>query len=116
MRVAGLCLRAPGRVKRPMNRSAVPRAQLAREIAHELFGGTGTVFNTNNLLYVAVKITNITLAQAEDVNRLVDGRNDPDQPVAGSVLAGTNTTGRFRYTTTPAGTTTAFYLATPIPQ
>lgn len=79
----------------------------------ELSGGTGTAFSTSNTLYVALKITGLTLAQAQEINSLVDGSADPDQPVSGSVTAGTNTTGRLRYTTT-AGVTTVYYLATPI--
>lgn len=93
--------------------SAVLQRYDATNDKGEISGGTGTTFSTSGMLYVAVKITGLSLAQAQDINSLVDGSSDADQPVSGSVTAGTNTTGRLRYTTS-SGTTTVYYLATPL--
>jgi prepilin-type N-terminal cleavage/methylation domain-containing protein len=79
----------------------------------EVSGGTGTTFSDTASLFVAIKIVNLTMLQAQTINELVDGNADPDQPVAGSVTIGTNTTGRLRYKTTASGST-AYYLAAPI--
>jgi prepilin-type N-terminal cleavage/methylation domain-containing protein len=75
--------------------------------------GTGGTFNANNTLFAAVTITGLTAAQAQLVNRLLDGQDDLD--VLTGPYAGANITGRFRYDVPSAGNVVvAYFLAAPL--
>ena len=75
--------------------------------------GTGGVFNQNNTVFAAITVVGLTTAQAQTINRLIDGDDDTD------VLAGPNTganvQGRFRYDVPNANAiVVAYYLASPM--
>lgn len=76
-------------------------------------------FSTTNTIFVAVQIVGLTPAQAQLVNRNVDGPNDVATNVAG--VGTVNWTGRFRFgpvigAGAMSGTVTAYFLSVPIAQ
>lgn len=78
-------------------------------------GGTSTAtYSSSGTQFYAVQITGLTKSQADVVNTIIDGSNDPDQ-TAGDI--GSNSTGRFRFDKPDANNlVVAYYLAVPISQ
>jgi prepilin-type N-terminal cleavage/methylation domain-containing protein len=78
-------------------------------------GGTSTsTYSGTGTQFVAVQVTGLTKPQADIVNTIIDGSNDPDQ-TAGDI--GSNSTGRFRFDKPDANNlVVAYYLAVPISQ
>jgi prepilin-type N-terminal cleavage/methylation domain-containing protein len=74
---------------------------------------TGGVFDPTKTLFAALTVVGLTTAQAQIVNKLIDGGDDAD--VAAGTYAGANVTGRFRYDKPNAnGAVVAYFLAAPI--
>ena len=75
--------------------------------------GTGGTFDPNKTLFATLTIVGLTTPQAQLVNKLLDGSDDPD--VLAGPYIGANTTGRFRWDKPAAnGEVVAYYLAAPI--
>jgi prepilin-type N-terminal cleavage/methylation domain-containing protein len=79
----------------------------------ETVGGTGASFSAAHTLFVAIKVTGLTAAQAEIINKMIDGPSDPN--VATGLNKGANTTGRFRFEPPNANhIVVAHFMAAPI--
>lgn len=78
-------------------------------------GGTSTAtYSSTGTQFVAVQVTGLTKPQADIINTIIDGSNDPDQ-TTGDV--GSNSSGRFRFDKPDANNlVVAYYLAVPISQ
>jgi prepilin-type N-terminal cleavage/methylation domain-containing protein len=81
-------------------------------------GGTvGATFVATNTLFVAIRVVGLTLSQAQAVNRLIDGSNDPDVAAGDPTNPRANITGRFRYDTSNGSSpVVAYYLSVPVTQ
>jgi prepilin-type N-terminal cleavage/methylation domain-containing protein len=77
-------------------------------------GSTAGSYTSTGTQFVAVQITGLTKPQADIINGIIDGSNDPDQATTD---VGSNTTGRFRFDKPDANNlVVAYYLAAPISQ
>lgn len=79
-------------------------------------GGTpGARFSLANTRFAAIKVTGLSLGQAQHVNRIVDGPTDFDVAPTDTLNANANINGRFRYDKSD-GTraVTAYFLTVPI--
>lgn len=77
---------------------------------HDNAGAVNGTFVATNTLYASVQVHGLTLAQANTLNSLFDGKND------GNAADSSNTTGRIRWPhpTTPGVVKQLYYLASPI--
>ena len=77
-------------------------------------GSSAGAYTSAGTQFVAVQITGLTRPQADIINTIIDGSNDPDQTVTD---IGSNTTGRFRFDKPDVNNlVVAYYLAVPISQ
>jgi hypothetical protein len=78
-------------------------------------GSVGATFNTSNTLFVALRIDGMTIQQARQVNKLLDGAADFDLPSTDPTNPRANVSGRFRYDKSDGiQRVTAYYMILPI--